>query len=119
MPLLRATAAFREGVALVRAGDLDPGVERLRDAHGEARRLGARPLAGRIAVELARHDTTVREERGAAAVGRGRRAGLTKRQLEVLRLIAAGLTNREISERLFLSTRTVDMHVRNLFDRLD
>lgn len=40
------------------------------------------------------------------------------RELEVLRLVAAGLTNRETARKLFLSPRTVDMHVRNLFAKL-
>ena len=43
---------------------------------------------------------------------------LTARELDVLRLIAEGLTNEEISGRLFLSTETVKVHVRNLLARL-
>ena len=39
-------------------------------------------------------------------------AGLTARQLQVVRLVAEGRTNREIASELFLSVRTVDMHVR-------
>jgi DNA-binding NarL/FixJ family response regulator len=38
--------------------------------------------------------------------------------VEVLRFAAEGLTNREIAARLFLSKRTVDMHVRNLLAKL-
>lgn len=45
--------------------------------------------------------------------------GLTRRELEVVRLVAVGRTNREIATELFLSTRTVDMHVRNLLRKLD
>ncbi|HEY6888658.1 MAG TPA: LuxR C-terminal-related transcriptional regulator, partial [Solirubrobacter sp.] len=45
-------------------------------------------------------------------------AGLSRREVEVVRLVAQGLTNREIAARLVLSTRTVDMHVRNILSKL-
>jgi DNA-binding NarL/FixJ family response regulator len=44
--------------------------------------------------------------------------GLTARQLEVLELLGEGLTNAEIADRLFLSTRTVDHHVSAILTRL-
>ncbi|HLT25013.1 MAG TPA: response regulator transcription factor [Ignavibacteria bacterium] len=44
---------------------------------------------------------------------------LTDREIEVLKLIAEGLTNKEIGERLFISTRTVDTHRRNLHQKLN
>jgi LuxR family maltose regulon positive regulatory protein len=43
---------------------------------------------------------------------------LTERELEVLRLIAQGLSNREISERLFLAISTIKGHTRIIFDKL-
>jgi DNA-binding CsgD family transcriptional regulator len=46
-------------------------------------------------------------------------AGLSRREIEVVRLVGAGRTNREIAQELFLSPRTVDMHVRNLLRKLD
>jgi DNA-binding CsgD family transcriptional regulator len=46
-------------------------------------------------------------------------AGLTDRQLEIARMVAAHLTNQEIAERLFLSPRTVDHHVSAILNRLD
>ena len=45
--------------------------------------------------------------------------GLTARELEVLRLIAAGQTNKSIAAQLVLSERTVERHVSNIFVKLD
>jgi DNA-binding CsgD family transcriptional regulator len=44
--------------------------------------------------------------------------GLSKRELEVLRLIAQGRTNREIGDRLFISQKTVGVHVGNILAKL-
>ena len=43
---------------------------------------------------------------------------LTPRQIEVLRLVARGMTNNEIAEALFLSRRTVHAHLRSIFHKL-
>jgi DNA-binding NarL/FixJ family response regulator len=45
--------------------------------------------------------------------------GLSRREREVVRQLAVGRTNREIAQDLFLSPRTVDMHVRNILRKLD
>lgn len=44
--------------------------------------------------------------------------GLSARELEVLRLVATGLTNREVAERLTIAVRTVDRHVANILTKL-
>src|SRR5262249_42045128 len=44
-------------------------------------------------------------------------AGLSAREVEVLRLLAAGESNPEIADALFLSGRTIDAHVRNIFTK--
>jgi DNA-binding NarL/FixJ family response regulator len=46
-------------------------------------------------------------------------AGLSRRELEVVRLLSGGRTNREIAGDLVVSRRTVDMHVRNILRKLD
>lgn len=45
--------------------------------------------------------------------------GITKRELEILELIAEGLSNREIAERIFVSENTVKTHSSRLFDKLN
>lgn len=45
-------------------------------------------------------------------------AHLTPRQIEVLRLVARGMTNNEIADALFLSRRTVHAHLRSIFHKL-
>ena len=61
--------------------------------------------------------------RASRAVGCGRPgrtpAGLTQRQVDVLALLATGLTNSEIADRLVVSTRTVDHHVSAILTRLE
>ncbi|CAN5881191.1 hypothetical protein BH18ACT11_BH18ACT11_10810 [soil metagenome] len=45
-------------------------------------------------------------------------ATLTARETEVLRLVASGLTNAEVAEKLFLSSRTVDWHLSSIYRKL-
>ena len=60
-------------------------------------------------------ETTVAELTAALC---GSPAGLTSREVEVLRLVALGLSNGEIGERLVVSTRTVHAHLRSIYDKL-
>lgn len=118
LPPETAETQVRAGVALVAAGDVPSGVERLLAAYNTARALGARPLATAALRELEALGEDVTSLLGRQPAPPGA-AGLTPREREVLRLLAPGLTNRQIASDLFLSPRTVDMHVRNLLAKLD
>ena len=54
-----------------------------------------------------------------ALPGQAKASGLTTREIEVLRLIRDGLSNREIGERLFVSKRTAETHVEHILAKLD
>ncbi|MFK4104945.1 ATP-binding protein [Streptomyces sp. NPDC019531] len=80
--------------------------------------LGAEPAARLLRVELRRLGVR-RIPRGPLAATRENPAGLTERQLQVIRLLAEGLTNAEIAARLVVSVRTIDNHVRAVLDKVD
>jgi DNA-binding CsgD family transcriptional regulator len=92
-------------------------VDALRRAHGECLRLGARPLATIVARKL--RESGARDvPRGPRATTKANEAELTPRELDVLALVADGLRNSEIAERLYLSRRTVDHHVSAILRKL-
>ena len=80
----------------------------LADADDDVARWGARPLGAAPAAAELRGRLGLRGPRQST---RENPAGLTAREVEVVALVAEGLQNREIAERLVLSSRTVDHHV--------
>ncbi len=90
----------------------------LRWSLAELQRLGARAAAARVARTL--RERGVRDLRqGPRAATLGNVAGLTARELEVLALVAEGMRNSQIAERLVLSRKTVDHHVSAILRKLD
>jgi DNA-binding NarL/FixJ family response regulator len=118
LPYARAQTQVRAAAALDRAGERELAAERLTDAYRTARKLGAQPLADHAARRLEALGERVEERLGRRAAGTLARGGLTRRELEVLRFVAVGRTNREIAQELYLSTRTIDMHVRSILAKL-
>ena len=118
IPFERAHLTLRAGIALAAAGRREQATDHLADAHRRARRLGVRGMAAEAAAELGRLGASLERTLGPRAAAEHETAGLSRRELEVLRLVAAGRTNREIAGELFLSSRTVDMHVRNILAKL-
>ena len=142
-PYLRAAAAGAEGRIRVIAGDAAGGLAALRSSAAAWQEVHAPYELARVRAEtgvalLALGDAagadiefqaalaTFRElgaepdiRRVARAAGRSSPpGGLSERELEVLRLLADGLTNRAIADLLVISERTVDRHVSNIFTKL-
>ena len=117
-PLQLALACEDAGAAFARQGRLDRARPLLDQALGIYERLGA-------ARDLARAEATLRE----AGIRRGRRgtrgrpqvgwASLTPAEHAVAGLVAEGLSNPQIGERLYISRRTVQTHLAHMFAKLD
>lgn len=111
--------AYHLGLRLIAQAALDDGwgdpAPWLREAEAYFHALPARPIAAACRALLRRVGTRVPQRRGTAAIPlRLRKVGVTAREYEVLELVGASLSNREIARSLFLSLRTVEKHVANL-----
>jgi DNA-binding NarL/FixJ family response regulator len=119
-PYPAAYARWRQAEALLaRRGPRAPATDALRQAHRTAERLGAAPLRREVE-SLARRARIGLEEPAAGAVA-ARPAepfGLTPREREVLALLAEGRTNPQIAADLFISVKTVGIHVSNILAKL-
>jgi len=117
-PLQHAIVGFHQARVLRTLGEEKEAGLLFDSAYQRFRTLGIRFWCALIDAERAIPS-------GAAGDGNGepepnvRQFRLTRRQLEILELLTQGLSNKEIADSVHLSTRTVDMHVRNIFDRLN
>jgi DNA-binding CsgD family transcriptional regulator len=138
--VLGGMAAHAQGAVDLADGRPDAALEPLRRAFRVWHAVGAPYIGARLRVLIARacralgdRDTAALEldlarqvfaqlgaapdlaALDAAPAGRDAPAGLSPRELEVLRLVAAGKTNKSIAKQLFLSEKTIDRHVSNIF----
>jgi DNA-binding CsgD family transcriptional regulator len=88
-------------------------IERLETAHHIFSELGADPYVQFCATELEALQVKT------TSVGVSNRLGLTRAELAVARLVATGLTNKEVASELFVSIKTVEYHLRNTYMKLN
>ena len=121
MPYQQAYARWRQAEAYLAARQpRGHAVGALIEAHRLATELGAEPLRREIEGIARRARVDLDRERQAAdrPPKPDSAFGLTARELEVLDLLVAGLTNREIGDRLFISAKTAGVHVSNILGKL-
>jgi DNA-binding CsgD family transcriptional regulator/tetratricopeptide (TPR) repeat protein len=110
--LFEAARSRARLAALLRAhGDVSRAEEVAAPAHAVALRLGATPLLTELEAAAPRRGAATQAAGGAPPQ-------LTPRESEVLALVAEGRTNGEISRQLFISTKTVSVHVSNILAKL-
>ncbi|NKY36857.1 AAA family ATPase [Nocardia speluncae] len=107
-----ARAHLRYGEWLRRANRRREAREHLRTAHEQLSEIGLEAFAERAAGELRATGEVVRR-RSAHTYDR-----LTMQEMHIAREVAAGATSKEVATRLYLSKRTVDAHLRNIFRKL-
>jgi DNA-binding CsgD family transcriptional regulator len=116
-PYQVAVAMLWAADAAMTAGDRDAAAQRLRRGAELAGQLGARPLGEEIGL-LARNARLALGARRDDTSPAPRPLGLTARENEVLRLVAAGRSNPEIAAELFISAKTASVHVSNILAKL-
>ncbi|GIF17728.1 DNA-binding CsgD family transcriptional regulator/tetratricopeptide (TPR) repeat protein [Actinoplanes tereljensis] len=114
----------RAEAALTRKTRKATAVVALREAYATTIAMGARPLAAEIVATAHRFRVALADDADTVPINPpgpepdDELGVLTQREREVLAAVAEGLTNREIGERLFISERTVGVHVGHIFDKL-
>jgi DNA-binding CsgD family transcriptional regulator len=123
-PYATAYARWRLAEAILADGGARPDAQaELAAAHAVAYGLRARPLAAELEALATRARLSLDSGVAPAPAGDGggaaERVGLTARELEVLRLVAAGETNRSIGQALYISEKTVSVHISRILAKLD
>jgi DNA-binding CsgD family transcriptional regulator len=113
MPFEHALLSLDDGRRLRAAGNRAAAVAQLGKAHHLFSDLGADPYVQACATELAALEVAAATGSPAALLG------LSRAELAVARLVATGLTNREVASHLYVSVKTVEYHLRNSYIKLD
>jgi DNA-binding CsgD family transcriptional regulator len=113
MPFEVALLNLDDGRRLCALGHGPVAVACLEEAHKAFSHLGADPFVQACAKELTHLHVTAAAQAPAALLG------LSRAELAVARLVAMGLTNREVASQLFVSVKTVEYHLRNSYIKLD
>jgi DNA-binding CsgD family transcriptional regulator len=111
---LRPYARLRWAERLAEARERAKAREVIASAFAEAEALGLILLTSRLAPLAASVGASLSTARGGGPL-----ASLTARELEVLKLVALGRTNAQISQALFISTKTASVHVSNILAKLE
>ena len=117
-PYQLAYARWREAGAHLGVADKRAATAALREAFTVASALGAMPLVADIEALARRARVRLAVTGGDATDDDGAGAGLSPRELEVLALVAAGHTNREIAAQLYISDKTASVHVSHILAKL-
>jgi LuxR family maltose regulon positive regulatory protein len=112
-PYEAARSRLELGSALTALGRLDAASRELRAALGIMKQIGAVAESARAETFLGHLDATVPDRTGTEA------AGLTRRELEILRLVAQGMSDKEAAAGLGLSEHTIHRHISNILTKLD
>lgn len=120
-PFEQARSRVLRARALEGLGDLDTAADELAAARETFTRLGSAPAEAEAAALWAEVSAA---SHGAATASAGPTGapppdGLTSRELEVLALVAAGRSNRQIAAALFISEKTAARHLSNIFTKID
>ncbi len=119
VPVWAATARTLAGRALAQLGERDQAVAELQTAAAELQRRGATRYRDAAERELRRLGHHIhRRTRPGKADATGIES-LTERELQISRLVVDRRTNREIAAELYLSQKTIETHLRNIFRKLN
>jgi DNA-binding CsgD family transcriptional regulator/tetratricopeptide (TPR) repeat protein len=123
-PFEAAYARFRQAEALLaRGGSRQKAEQAIRRAHGTTVALGAEPLRREVELLAQRGRLSLQEQVDTVAAPEAPESpaaslGLTRRETEVLALVAAGRTNRQIGQALFITPKTASLHVSRILAKL-
>jgi len=113
IPLEQALLHLDDGRRLRSTGKHPEAVTMLETAHRLFSDLGADPYVRRCAEDLELMEVSATAQSPAATLG------LSRAEMAVARLVASGLTNRQVAGELYVSVKTVEYHLRNCFIKLD